>query len=227
QAFHQNILAPSWNLRRFEQWMTDASLEIFERPYRAPEKQFLRAIDHVQHVLRLERLTRPIRDDTTPLKLLDFGCGNGEFLECCRGFGFDVTGVDRSSSRRKNNKVPILSDVSQIEGQFHAITLFEVLEHLDDPLSILKFLRAHATPGSILVLETPDCSGVKTIKTKADYDLIHPLDHINAFTPKTMETIAARTGFQRINKPAAFATTQAIRIAKSIAAYWLKRNNTR
>lgn len=43
--------------------------------------------------------------------------------------------------------------------QFHTLTLSEVMEHLDDPRSLLKELATLLLPGGILVLEAPNCEG--------------------------------------------------------------------
>jgi hypothetical protein len=69
--------------------------------------------------------------------------------------------------------------------------------------------------GGILVLETPDCSGVKGIFTHDDYKQINPLDHINGFTPKTMRGFAERLGFESIVKPVSHVTCDPVRVAKT------------
>lgn len=55
--------------------------------------------------------------------------------------------------------------------------------------------------GGVLVLETPDCSHVTDIQTLQHYRLIHPLDHINAFTPDTLRRLASQLGFVEIKRP--------------------------
>ncbi len=66
-----------------------------------------------------------------------------------------------------------------------------------------------------MVLETPDCSGVKGIGTYEDYSKIHPLDHINGFTPKTLRGFAERLGFESIAKPVSHVTCDPFRVAKT------------
>lgn len=109
----------------------------------------------------------------------------------------------------------VLASIDELTGQFHAITLFEVLEHLDDPSGILKQLRGHLAPGGILILETPDCTGVERIETVHDYECIHPLQHINGFTPATLRSIAERFGFKAIRPPVSHVTANPIKVAKT------------
>ena len=219
QAFHKYILAPDWNERRFSQWMTQEAIEAFGRPFKTPEKVFSKAVQYTKHVLQLEHLTRNLRSGK-PVRLLDFGCGYGEFIAMCDLYGFEAYGIDRSSAKRENSRFarifPELEDLKNSRiSAFHVITLFEVLEHLDDPRSLLEVLKEYLVTGGILVLETPDCSGVKDIATHDDYRKIHPLEHINGFTPATMRGLAESLGFAPVRKPVSHVTTDPMRVAKT------------
>jgi 2-polyprenyl-3-methyl-5-hydroxy-6-metoxy-1,4-benzoquinol methylase len=217
-AFHRRILSPEWNERRFSRWMSQEAIEAFEKEWRTAAARFRWAAEHTAHVLCIEKLTRELRG-SAPVRLLDFGCGYGEFLSMCGLYGFDAVGVDRSSAKRDNNSyAKVFPEIADVAGMapFHALTLFEVLEHLDDPHGLMLLLRDLVAPGGILVLETPDCSGVRAIGTREDYAKIHPLEHINGFTPKTLEGFAARLGFKRIARPIASVTSDVKKMAKSL-----------
>lgn len=118
---------------------------------------------------------------------------------------------------------PSLADVA---GPFHAVTLFETLEHLDAPAAILKAVHPLLAPGGVLVLETPDCKGAADIRSHRDYLLLHPLEHINAFTHDTLNSIAVRCGFKPNSRPAAHVTADLVRVAKTVAKSVLKRGET-
>ncbi|MBU1424381.1 MAG: class I SAM-dependent methyltransferase [Gammaproteobacteria bacterium] len=216
QAFHKYILAPDWNERRFSQWMTQEAIDSFERSLNTPERLFNKGVQNTKHVLQLEKLTRELRG-TTPLRLLDFGCGYGEFIEMCSLYGFDAYGIDRSSARRNNATFErIFQDLESLDRHdFHVITMFEVLEHLDDPKSLLEALKGYLIKGGVLVIETPDCTGVNSITTLSEYRKIHPLEHINAFTAETMRNLAESLGFESIKKPTSHVTTDPIRVIKT------------
>jgi SAM-dependent methyltransferase len=206
-SFHQRILSPEWNEIRFARWMTQAAIEEFEADRKAPNDDFDAARKNVEHILRLEKQTRELRGND-PLRVLDFGCGWDAFLAMCELFGFVAVGVDRSAARCEGSRgvkiypeIEDLKNAPEVGKGFHAITLFETLEHLDEPLDILNELNQYLLPGGILVLETPDCRGVTGIETEQDYRLIHPLDHINAFDPQTLRGIARRAGFAPIERP--------------------------
>jgi SAM-dependent methyltransferase len=158
--------------------------------------------------------------------VLDFGCGFGQFLEMCRLFGLQAIGVDRSNVRRSGAGVHIFAELDDVSGKFDAITLFEVLEHLDDPLTVLTSLKDRLETGGIMIVEVPDSTGVTTIDSRESYYKIHPLDHINAFTPKTLVAILERAGFEPIPKRPAFVTTSIMRVAKDLAKATLRPKTT-
>lgn len=216
QAFHKYILDPYWNERRFSKWMSQDAIEAFELRINTPDRKFNKGVQNAKHVLQLEYLTRSLRGNK-PVRLLDFGCGYGNFISMCDQYGFEAYGVDRSSARRENGLAekifPELQDLG--DNKFHVITLFEVLEHLDDPKALLEVLKEYLVKDGILVLETPDCSDIQGIASHDDYWRIHPLEHINAFTPETLKNFAERLGFVSINKPASHVTTDPVRVVKT------------
>ncbi|HEY8707517.1 MAG TPA: class I SAM-dependent methyltransferase [Burkholderiaceae bacterium] len=218
-AFHRYILAPEWNERRFSKWMSQEAIEAFEKPFKTPANEFRKAAGFTAHVLQIEQLTRVLRGSEPP-RVLDFGCGYGGFLSMCSMYGFEAYGVDRSSAKRDNGTfAKVFADVKDISdlAPFHALTLFEVLEHLDDPHGLMLRLRDLLATDGILVLETPDCSGVRNIKTRSDYNKIHPLEHINGFTPGTLKRFAAQLGFAPIARPVSCVTCDSKKIMKTVA----------
>ncbi len=223
-AFHRFILTPEWNERRFSKWMSQEAICRFESDSNTPENQFMKAASYTSHVLQIEQLTRGQRGSVAP-RVLDFGCGYGGFLSMCSMYGFDAIGVDRSSAKRDNGRfAKVFADIDDVKGMhpFHALTLFEVLEHLDEPYALMQRLLDLLVPGGILVLETPDCSGVSDIQTLHDYRKIHPLEHINGFTPDTMKRFATRLGFAHIDKPVSCVTCDPKRIGRSLAKRLLR-----
>lgn len=215
QRQHRFILSPEWNAIRFSRWMSEDAIRQFEADHGGGNHDATR---DVQHVLRLK--------DLGVNRVLDFGCGFGQFLEMCRLFGLDAHGVDRSNARRSGAGVQIHAELDEVPGTFDAITMFEVLEHLDDPLSMLKTLRTRLKPRGVMIVEVPDASGVNSITNRESYYRIHPLDHINAFTPESLVRIMAKAGFAPIEKEPAFVTTSLKRVARDVAKAKLRQRST-
>lgn len=228
--FHGRILDSEWIVKCYSDWVTQEAMDKFLASQKTPGKRFDKGRQHVSHVLRLEKLTRSIRGNDA-VRVLDFGCGWGEFLSMCASFGFEGYGVDFAPDRRKQGMVSIFPSIEDMKngldhkegGFFHVATMFEVLEHLADPLSVLKSLNDLVLPGGILVLETPDCTGVNGIRNERDYRAIHPLSHINAFTPQSLRGIAESAGFVSINSGVAHVTGDLKRVTKTEAKRVLGR----
>jgi 2-polyprenyl-3-methyl-5-hydroxy-6-metoxy-1,4-benzoquinol methylase len=220
--FHKRILDSEWIVKCYSDWVTQDAMERFVALQNTPNKRFDTARRNVSHILRLEKLTQDIRGSDS-LRVLDFGCGWGEFLAMCTRFGFDGYGIDFSPDRRKQGQVSIFPSIEDLKSEipkgrneyFHVVTMFEVLEHLADPLKILKSLNNLILPDGILILETPDCTGVDGIRNERDYRAIHPLSHINAFTPQSLREIAKSAGFVPINSGVAQVTCDLRRVIKT------------
>ena len=90
-------------------------------------------------------------------RLLDFGCGNGLFLELAHGRGFDIYGVDlaedavaaarqRPGGAHTYHGAP--GEIPEIAaGGFDVITMWSVLAHLAEPVEDLTMLRRLLAPG--------------------------------------------------------------------------------
>lgn len=101
-----------------------------------------------------------------PARVVDAGCGHGVMVEAFRGRGFDAYGFDPSKwiieeARRFDPALGASLEVGTIEdfpfpGDVDAITCFEVLEHIDDPVAALVAMRDALKPGGRLIFSTPN-----------------------------------------------------------------------
>jgi SAM-dependent methyltransferase len=102
-----------------------------------------------------------------PARILEVGCGTGTVLSDLARAGYRMTGVEMHPelARRAaaaNPSVPIYSlnlfsapeELAQYGG-FDAVALFDVVEHLDDPASVLRACAALLAPGGSLVGTLP------------------------------------------------------------------------
>jgi 2-polyprenyl-3-methyl-5-hydroxy-6-metoxy-1,4-benzoquinol methylase len=235
--FHKRILTDEWNEIRFREWVSAAAIREFDQRYGldTPAYHFEKARYSVEHIVRIERMTRALRNAGS-VRLVDFGSSWGKFILLASEFGFEACGIERAPevrqfARDQGQTVfpdPESARLSVPEG-FHATTLFQVLEHVDHPLETLRALREIMVPGGILVIEVPNCEGIAGIKTPSDYRNIHPLEHINAFTPRTLQQIAERAGFRRIRPEIVHVTSDFRRVLKrevKRVASWIMKPST-
>jgi len=99
-------------------------------------------------------------------KVLDIGCGGGLFLSLLKEKGAQVTGIELSDSRAyyastKHDleiyKIPIESDFWQKgqAGAFDAVTLWDVIEHVNYPFQTLQCAAHVLKQGGFLLIDTP------------------------------------------------------------------------
>jgi SAM-dependent methyltransferase len=98
---------------------------------------------------------------TKELKLLDIGCGFGAFLSFANQAGFDVTGVEIdkkiAQAARENGFVvydDFLENLALPDNSFDVITLWDVIEHVPDPVSLLTECHRLLRPGGVLFYHT-------------------------------------------------------------------------
>jgi SAM-dependent methyltransferase len=89
---------------------------------------------------------------------LEVGCGAGHFLRLARqqrieGHGYEIE--PESIRRLEAEGFRVVSDLKGPLGQYRAILLFQVLEHLLDPFDCLTSLSSHVTAGGFFLLSTP------------------------------------------------------------------------
>ncbi|WP_447603657.1 class I SAM-dependent methyltransferase [Nitrospira sp. Nam80] len=97
-------------------------------------------------------------------RLLDIGCGAGVFLGMAKARGWDVSGVELSpklaSLCRQQLNVPVANgqfeDTQLPLAAYDVVTLWDVIEHVIDPMACLLKIKGLVRPGGILIFCTPD-----------------------------------------------------------------------
>ena len=94
-------------------------------------------------------------------KLLDVGCGTGDFLNLAKVNGLQVDGVEVNESARKISEEKlnqnIFTSISELQGkQYDRITLWHVLEHLNDFEGSIEQLKDLLNPGGVLIIAVPN-----------------------------------------------------------------------
>lgn len=106
----------------------------------------------------------PLLDLTPGSSVLDVGCGLGSFMRYCEDQGLKPTGLEVDPQAAKLARQIVSGDVIvstirdyEIHGEtFDAVALWDVIEHLVDPVGDLTRLTAALKPGGKLLIETPN-----------------------------------------------------------------------
>ncbi len=98
--------------------------------------------------------------NTPGKKLLDVGSGTGDFLLTCKSKGWTVFGVEPSNEARiisKEKKVSVCKDLDSLsENSFDVITLWHVLEHVENLQSYISQLQRKLKPEGVIVIAVPN-----------------------------------------------------------------------
>jgi SAM-dependent methyltransferase len=130
---------------------------------------------------------------------LDFGCGNGGLVrfvsqrEPCTILGFEEASIRNTSLALG---IPVVDDeyLESMQNNFDIVTAIEVLEHLTDPIQVLKRIRTLMKPGGLLFFTTGNAQPVAEKILHWRYVL--PEVHISFFEPRTLELALKLAGFQ-------------------------------
>lgn len=151
----------------------------------------------------IDRYTRPQRN----ISLLDIGANIGFFVKEAVKRGYDAVGVEPSKNMAtyaKSLGIPIIEttiDKFNPQKSFDIITIFHVLEHLDNPTEVLNKLKSIHSENGFLVLEVPNIESYIAKKDELSWRFI-ALEHIFYFSPKTISAILQKLGYKivRIKK---------------------------
>lgn len=143
------------------------------------------------------------RKQITGRDLLDFGCGAGSFLLAGRSYAKTLCGVEPEKalvSYFEENDLEVYPSISDIPKTkyFDVITLFHVLEHIKDPIGMLREIRGHAARGATCIIEVPsaDDALLTLYKNKNFSEFTYWSCHLYLFTEKTLRTCAEKAGLR-------------------------------
>jgi SAM-dependent methyltransferase len=175
------------------------------------------------YVTEAENWRRTFRDrlrdlPATPGKLLDVGAATGFFVEQARAVGWDATGVEPSewAAEYARNELGVdvqtgtLESMQFPDGAFDVVTLWEVIEHLQDPRLTLAEIRRILRPGGRLVLSTPDAgSRAARLSGRRWLGWRKVPEHLFFFDRANLDRLLGRAGFKPVRHRYASLTVSA------------------
>ncbi len=139
-----------------------------------------------------------------PGRLLDVGCGTGEFLVAMKRAGWQVEGLERDASAsawaRRTWGIPIhtgdVRDLPASSGPYDIITLWHVLEHLYDPTHVIGLLRSRLTSQGLLLIATPNVAGFDSRVYKENWIALDVPRHVNHFSAHSLKKLFGELGLE-------------------------------
>lgn len=144
---------------------------------------------------------RALKRSVRPIRLLDFGCGAGDFLSGLDQSAFHAQGIEinpagRAACRGKgltvDDSLPLVPP--SLEMRFDIITMWHVLEHLPTPQDTLLSLRHFLRPGGAIVIAVPNHRSLGFRAGGADWFHLDSPRHLFIPSQTTIEHLASATG---------------------------------
>jgi 2-polyprenyl-3-methyl-5-hydroxy-6-metoxy-1,4-benzoquinol methylase len=186
----------------------------YVNPRLTPEA--LRDLYHAQEISPAEYYVRTAKQDArsfakrlalieryhTPGSLLDIGCGPGTFSAEARRRGWRTRGLDlnpESVAHCRTLGLDVACDgfpsPAVASEKFDAVVMNDFLEHVPDPVGVLRAAKGLLAPQGVLFISTPDIGSLMARATGARWLHLKPNEHLLYFDRRTIRDVLARAGF--------------------------------
>lgn len=180
----------------------------YEKDYSEAEKTFFRNKLEQKYCLLRQLMT----SEGQRFSLLDVGAGEGWALDFfidkgwhCAGLDYSVAGCQRQNPHclpflLSGDLYESLADQVALKKRYDVLLLDNVLEHVLEPMSLLKLMRKLIRPGGILIVEVPnDCSPLQEYLLHQGH-VSHPFwivrpDHLSYFNRQGLVNLCAAAGW--------------------------------
>jgi len=138
-------------------------------------------------------------------RVLDIGCGGGEWLLAARSAGWEACGADPdpvavAKGRQEGLDIRIGGSEAWLDepGRFDAATLNHVIEHLHDPAAALSDVLQLLKPGGLLFIDTPNVDALGHLRYGAEWRGLEPPRHLMLFNRASLADLLRSSGFSDI-----------------------------
>lgn len=201
----RNVISLASGLIRVDPLPREDLANFYREEYRVSYKRAL--VPKPKHILRAARVCRDrLRHSghvvERGMRCLDIGAGGGEWVYYMKTLGCEAFGIEPNEGYGTFAKdhygvdvfLGMYQDADLEEGSFDFVSLFQVLEHLADPVADLRRMSAYLKPGGRFLIEVPDIlfEGMR-------FDHKWHQGHLFGFDSLTLEAIAAKAGLRKVD----------------------------
>lgn len=138
-------------------------------------------------------------------RIFDVGAATGYFLDLTKQRGWQTAGTEISDyaakvANERGHRV-FCGELDQlpIEGKFDVVTMWDVLEHIGDPLAYLKKANDLLVDGGLVAINTVDRGSALARVLGLNWHLIVPPEHLNFYSRENLEIVLRQAGFEIIS----------------------------
>lgn len=136
-------------------------------------------------------------------RLLDIGSGAGLFIAAAARRNWSAVGLELSSTGVEFARTKLGVDARQGTAEslaslgetFDVVTMFDVIEHLYDPVEVLRLSRSVLRRGGLVMISTPNYDALSRLALGTDWAILSPLEHLYYFTAKTLRQAFYLAGY--------------------------------
>jgi len=160
----------------------------------------------IYYILVKSWLDKNINEKKRKNRILDIGCAYGLFLQFFDEIGWETYGLDISeyAINRAKNYTKAKLFVHSIENGlsmfsvnfFDVIVMFDVIEHLKNPVYVLEEIYRVLKPQGYLFMTTPNANSISRLLLKNKWPALRDKTHRILFTPYTLKFTLQRVGFE-------------------------------
>lgn len=161
-----------------------------------------------ERLLQAEKIVKSLKRHIPGGRLLDIGAGSGILVEEAKKGGFDAEGIEPSTwlqQQAKELKLPVFLGTfphKEAVGPYDAITIIDVIEHVNNPVSLLQEAHKVLNKDGIIVVITPDVDSV--VARLLQFKWWHfRIAHIGYFNKKNLDRALVRAGFTKVHTESA------------------------
>lgn len=140
-------------------------------------------------------------------KLLDVGCAFGYFVELALSQGYNAYGFDPSSFAAGKARTLVgesriqegtIAEVRYPKQSFDIITMFDVFEHLQDPMRDMAKLASLLKPDGVIIIATGDTKSLAARVLKRRWTFFIPPQHMFFFNRNNVTTLLHEAGLKPV-----------------------------
>ncbi|HEU4593747.1 MAG TPA: class I SAM-dependent methyltransferase [Pyrinomonadaceae bacterium] len=152
---------------------------------------------------RLDEIFQSFAPHRKSNRLLDVGCGAGSLLEAARRAGWDAEGTEVSRPAVEHVRAEgfevfhgELAEANYPEAHFDVVTASEIIEHVPEPLPMLREIARILRPGGLFWATTPHGRGLSARVLGIRWSTVSPPEHLQLFTLGGVRGLLREAGFR-------------------------------
>jgi len=198
-----------WDKQKKIAWTDLGELEDLDRYYESDKyvshqlenKSLINILYNFARKIMLHYKSKNLMPFVKPAgKLLDIGCGSGDFLSFMDKKNFNVFGVENNKTALEicaKKKLKVYNSLEALpEKSFDIVSLWHVLEHLPQPEEVIANIHDLLTSNGVLVLAAPNFSSHDRLHYQHNWAALDVPRHRWHFTPEGLEQMLLTAGFK-------------------------------